>query len=518
MNFPMIFIAITILFTASCTSNNTALEIPPEHKAAETGHSHDAKGGHIGESGKIPTVGITVWTNKTELFLDFPVLVIGHESRFAAHFTKLDKHQAMLEGTVSVRLIRGDQDIRDKVDAPSSPGLFTLSLKPEEAGIYQLTFEIKAPTLTDKIVMNDVQVFGSIKEAQEAHPADEEDSGAITFLKEQAWKIEFQTEPVVRSEIYEVIHTSGVWKVAPSHYKTLVATTNGTVTFKSGNLLEGSRVKKGQLLMMVSSAGLTSNNLGVEIQKSKVELEQARSEYERKKQLNESKVIPKSELEKAKQKYLIAKSTYETLNAGYTEEGKQVIASTDGYIKSISVRNGAFVDQGATLLTIISQKSSLLEVQVSPSYASQLENIHDIWYQPRIGYWSNLRKNGGSIISVGREVNRDKPLLSVVAKVNDAVEVPEGSFTEAQIAIGNPATGVVIPRIALLENYGSHSVIVQMSGERFERRPVSIGKRNGSEVEITNGLSVGEVLVTKGAYQVKIASMLGQVPAHGHEH
>jgi cobalt-zinc-cadmium efflux system membrane fusion protein len=33
-----------------------------------------------------------------------------------------------------------------------------------------------------------------------------------------------------------------------------------------------------------------------------------------------------------------------------------------------------------------------------------------------------------------------------------------------------------------------------------------------------SGLKLGEVVVTKGAYQVKMASMSGQVPAHGHSH
>ncbi len=59
---------------------------------------------------------------------------------------------------------------------------------------------------------------------------------------------------------------------------------------------------------------------------------------------------------------------------------------------------------------------------------------------------------------------------------------------------------------------------MQISGEGFERRTVKIGKRNGKNVEILQGLEVGEVVVTKGAYQVKMASMSGSTPAHGHEH
>jgi len=478
-------------------------------------HAHDAAGGHINEGIEIPTVAATIWTDKMELFVEFPALIVGNTSRFAAHFTQLEKHQPVREGTVTVSLIKGINGIRHTVEVPSSPGLFTPSLQPKAAGVYQLVFDIKTPTLTDRIVINDVRVFASIEGAKKVL-GDEEDGGAIAFLKEQAWKIEFQTAPVVKGEIYNVIRTSGVWKVSQSDHKTLVATTNGTVAFKSGNLTKGSKVKKGQVLMTISSEGLTANNLSAEIRKAKADFEQARLEYERKKQLYESRIVAKAEFEQVELKYQVSKSTYETLSAGYSANGKQVVVPFDGYIKSLSIGNGAFVEQGAALLMITNHHSSLLEVQVSPSYAAQLNNIYDLWYQPKAGIWSSLNKTGGIILSIGKEVKSDKPLLPVFAEVNDLVEMPEGSFTEVQVAFGNPVKVLTIPESALLEDYGNYSVIVQLSGENFERRPIVIGKRNGSAVEIIDGLKVGEVVVTKGAYQVKMASMSGQVPAHAH--
>jgi len=486
--------ALIIIFLTSCTTKNTSSE--------------------QSDPMEIPTVSATVWTDKTELFVEYPALIVGNSSQFAAHFTILEKHQPAREGSVTVSLIKGDKGVRHTVDGPSSPGIFKPTLQPEEAGVYQLVFDLKTPSLTDRIVMNDIRVFTSIEEAMK-NMGDEE-SGAISFLKEQAWKIEFQTAPVIQDEIYDVISTSGVWKVSPSDYKTLVATTNGSVTFITRNLTGGSKVKKGQVLMTVSSAGLTSNNLSAQIKEAKADYEQSKSAYERKKQLYESKIVPKAEFEQVERKYQVAKSTYETLIAGYSAGGKQVVVPFDGYVKSIAVDNGDFVEQGAALVMITSHQSSLLETQVSPSYASQLHSIHDVWYQARRGYWSSLKNTGGSILSVGKEVESDKPLLSIFAKINEVVEMPEGSFTEVQLTFGNPVKVPVIPESTLLEDYGNYSVIVQVSGESFERRQVTIGKRNGSEVEIKSGLEVGEVVVTKGAYQVKMASMSGQVPAHEH--
>ncbi len=484
----------------------------------EQGHAHDATGGHITEGEEMPTVDATIWTEKTELFVEFPALVVGNSSRFAAHFTFMDKHKPVREGNVTVSLIKGDKGIRHTVDAPSSPGIFRPILQPKEAGIFQLIFDIKTPTLSDRIVLNDVRVFASVEEAVEVLGEEESDDGSITFLKEQAWKIDFQTALAELDEVYEMIPTSGIWKVSPSDYKTLPAPVSGTVTFRGNSLNEGSKVRKGQVLMSVSSANLTSNNMDAQIKMAKANFDQAKSSYERKQKLFESKIVSKAEFEQEKQKYLVAKSRYETLSAGYGANGKQVIVPFDGYIKSLVVNNGAFVEEGASLLTITSHKSSLLEAQVSSSIASKLNSIFDVWYQPKEGKWSSLNATGGKILSIGKEVESDKPLLSIFSEINDVVEMPEGSFTEVQLSIGKPKNSTVIPTSSLLEDYGSYSVIVELSGESFERRPVTIGRKNGNLVEITSGLEVGEMVVSIGAYQVKMAAMSGAVPAHGHDH
>ncbi|MEN7548755.1 efflux RND transporter periplasmic adaptor subunit [Rapidithrix thailandica] len=501
-----IIIVLLSLIVFSCQS-------PEDH-----GHSHDEAGGHPHEDEGKPAVDYTIWTNETELFVEFPALVVGETSRFAAHFTELNGHQPVREGSVTVSLIRGDKGIRHTVDAPSSPGIFGPTLQPKEAGLYQLVFELKTPTYSDRIVLNSIPVFATVKEAELTLGSEEEKDNAITFLKEQAWKMEFQTAPAVRKKIYQTIRTSGIWKIAPSDYQTLVAPASGRVSFGAGVLTEGGLVKNGQVLMNISSAGLTSNNLSAEIQKAKADYEQAKSEYERKKELYNSKIVPKAELERVEQKYLVAKTNYETLSRGYSAGGKQITAPINGYIKSVQAANGGFVEQGDALVTVTSHKSSILQVQVSPQYSADLQNIQNLWYQPKAGKWSSLNEKDGKILSVGKEVASNQPLISVFAEVNEEVEMPEGSFTEAQLAVGNSTESLVVPLSCLMEDYGNYSVIVQLSGESFERRNVILGKRNGSEVEIIKGLSLDDVVVTKGAYQVKMASMSGQAPAHGHAH
>lgn len=487
-----------------------------KHKG-DLGQANNPKGSTPTSDVEIPRLDYTMWTDNTELFVEFPALVVGKTSRFAAHFTILNKHQPVREGAVTVSLIKDGKGIRNTVDSPSSPGIFSPVIQPKEAGVYQLVFDIKTPNYTDNIVIRNVQVFANINEAIETLGISEDD-GSISFLKEQAWKIDFQTALVINSEIYEIINTSGVWKPSAGSTKSLVANVNGVVNFAVNNLTEGAKVKRSQLLINLSSKGMSSNNLNTEIANAKANYEQVKSEFERKRELFESKIVPKSEFEKIGRNFLVAKSNYETLSSGVSELGKEIRAPFDGYIKSISVSNGDYVEQGKQLVSIGTQQSLVLETQVAPNYGLTRDNIKEIWYLTKDGEWSAISASGGSVLSISKDVELEKPFISVYAEVNEKIYMPKGSVTEVQIAMGNGNLTATIPEKALLEDYGSFSVIVQLSGESFERRPVKIGKRNGENVEILQGLDLGEVVVTIGAYQVKMASMSGSTPAHGHEH
>ncbi|WP_339703013.1 hypothetical protein [Algoriphagus aquimarinus] len=46
----------------------------------EEDHAHNANGGHVEEAAEIPTLDATVWTDKTELFVEYPALVVGATS------------------------------------------------------------------------------------------------------------------------------------------------------------------------------------------------------------------------------------------------------------------------------------------------------------------------------------------------------------------------------------------------------------------------------------------------------
>ena len=73
-----------------------------------------------------------------------------------------------------------------------------------------------------------------------------------------------------------------------------------------------------------------------------------------------------------------------------------------------------------------------------------------------------------------------------------------------------------VPKEAVLTEGGRPYVFVQLGGESFARRFVDIATRDGDMVGVRSGLKPGERVVTKGAYDVQLASAAGGLPAEGH--
>jgi multidrug efflux pump subunit AcrA (membrane-fusion protein) len=59
---------------------------------------------------------------------------------------------------------------------------------------------------------------------------------------------------------------------------------------------------------------------------------------------------------------------------------------------------------------------------------------------------------------------------------------------------------------------------VQVSGETFQKRELKVGIRDSGFVQVLEGIKAGERVVTKGAYAIRLSSISGVIPAHGHAH
>ena len=464
------------------------------------------------------SVAYTVYSARTELFVEFKPLVVGQLSSFAAHFTKLGENfTAIDEGSVMVSLIVEEKGIRQTSEQPASPGIFRLALKPVAAGTGRLIFDIKTSEYTDRIVIDSVAVFQDQASIGNG-PMPGSHDGAISFLKEQAWKIEFANQKIQPQTYHEVIKASGQLSAHPSDEQVLTAKSNGVVRW-NGEVVPGASVTQGQQLFVLAAGNVTQGNVESQYREAKVNFEKAKADLERVQPLLADKIISRKDYLEIKNRYDQARIQFDIIGRNYAHGGQAIRSPTTGFIKQISVRSGEYVQTGQPLAVITKDLSLQLEADVPLRFAPQLPFIaeanfktlhHDSIY--------STRQLNGRVISYGKALTNNTSLLPIYFSLsNDGTLIP-GEAVEVYLKSTPIEDALVVPERAIMEEQGNYYVYVQLAGESFEKREIKIGARDGTSVQIVSGLDAGERVVTKGAYMIKLASQSGSVPSHGHEH
>jgi membrane fusion protein, heavy metal efflux system len=489
-----------------------------KHEHGEGTHTHGDET-HAPHGPELEPFAFTIWTKKSELFVEFPPLIVGKESRFAAHFSEMVNFKALQAGEVSVRLRKGTQSAKENsVSAPSSPGIFRPAITPDKEGVYDLDFFLKTASFSDTITISDLTVYPNAAAAMAANPSQPE-GDEVSFLKEQAWKIDFAIEQVKRQPIREVIHTSGEIQPVKGEEKIIAAKSSGIVFFKSKNLQEGRDVRAGEGLFSISSKGLLQSNMEEKFQVAKARVENTKANFERAENLLKEQIIGQKEYERRKMEYSISEAEFQTLTGSYNAGGQSVTATMTGIVKNVMVSDGQFVEEGTPLIEITSNRRLLLQAEVSQSHLPKLRMIKSAnfktSYQKEV---QSIDDYNGKLISYGKVIEQGRHFIPVLFELDNLHELIPGSFVELFLLTNLIEKELVISKSALMQDYSLNYVYVQTGGESFEKREVKLGVDDGVNIQILSGVTEGEWVVTEGAYQIKMASMSSTIPAHGHEH
>ncbi len=499
------------IFILSIVISVIAFSCTNEHGHSHAHDEHD----HAIEA---EALAYTVWTKKTELFVEFKPLIVGQTSTFAAHFSDMKGFKSINQGSVTVSLIKNGKGIRHTVDAPSSPGIFRPALHPKEKGVYQLVFDIQTDELSDKIVLDSVFVYENINRAISANPSEPE-GNEISFLKEQAWKIDFAIEQIKQEPIQQVIKTSGVIETMPGDESIIIAKTSGIVLFNTGSTFIGNEVVSKEQLFTISGKGMTDNNIESRFAISETEFEKASTDYERGKKLVREKIISQKAFDELKSIFDIAKTKHNTIVANYGNGGHQIKAPFVGYIKDILVNEGQFVQNGEPLAILAKNKKLMLRADVSQNYFKDLALVNSAnfktSYDPSV---YSIEEFNGKLMSYGKNVSSQSNYIPVYFEIDNKEELLPGSYLDVFLKTKSIENALVVSKSAIMEDYENYYVYVQTAGESFEKRDVTIGVKDGKRVQLLSGVNEGEWIVTKGAYQIKVASMSSTIPAHGHSH
>ena len=353
-------------------------------------------------------------------------------------------------------------------------------------------------------------------EEEEAHAHGHEAHGAVVFKKQDAEAIGLQTRIMQPGVFSEVIKTSGQIQSAQGTETVLVATVPGVVTLGDTRFVDGTSVRKGQPVLTLASNALSDGDVAIRVKNAYLT---AKREFERMEQLVGDKIVSQKDYEQARLAYENAKVAYDAINGKQSVRGVAVTAPMNGFLKNILVKEGDYVTVGQPLATISQNSRLVLRADVSEKNYARLPMIRSAHFKtPYDDKVYKLDELGGRLLSYGKSSGNNSFYIPVLFEFDNKGAVIAGSYVEVYL-LGKPMEQVLsVPVSALVEEQGLYCVYLRLDEDCYKKQYVTLGADNGEAVQILSGLKAGDEVVTKGAYQIKLASASNAIPAHTHHH
>lgn len=347
------------------------------------------------------------------------------------------------------------------------------------------------------------------EEEGEHHHAD-----AIVLSPEKAAAAGVVADTVRLAEFSGVVPVSGRVLPASGDETTVSATIAGIVKL-ARPITDGASVGRGTPLFAISTASLPDGDV---TQRASVAYQAAKTEYERAQKLIEDHLISQKEFTAAKAEYDKARLAYNAVaNAG--RGGVTISAPVSGYVKDLMVKDGDFVEIGQPLMTLTQNRNMYLRAEVAEKDYRIISNVVSAKF--RTAYSDSvydLRDHNGRILSFGKSTDNTSSFIPVTFEFDNCSGVIPGSFAEIYLVTSEKSNVISIPVTALTEEQGVYFVYVKEDDDCYRKQEVKLGATDGQSTEITAGLTPGEVVVTKGAIHVKLASAGKSIPGHTHNH
>lgn len=284
---------------------------------------------------------------------------------------------------------------------------------------------------------------------------------------------------------------------------------------------EGDRVKKGQKLYSIDQqqSEATYKQALATLQVQKANLEKAKRDVERYRELDKQDAIAKQQVDYAEAAYSAAQQQVEaaeaTVRAVQTNvRYATIVAPFDGTIGISQVRLGASVTPGQTLLNTISSDDPVaVDIAVdqreiyrfSQLLAKGNQGKKDSTFQ--LSFNNEVYPENGKISIIDRAVDAQTGTIRMRLEFPNPNHVLRAGMSGKIRVLSTAQKSVIIPFKAVNEQLGEFFVYVADSA-KADQRKVVLGRQVGSNVIIHSGLNPGDSLITEGLQNLRQGSAI----------
>ncbi|WP_405228704.1 efflux RND transporter periplasmic adaptor subunit [Lentisalinibacter sediminis] len=259
---------------------------------------------------------------------------------------------------------------------------------------------------------------------------------------------------------------------------------------------EGQLVDEGDLLVE-----LENKEIRAELAVAEASLSESRSQYERARQLADTRAISASSLEELLAAMQVAQAQVQAARARL--ENTFVRAPFSGKIGLRRVSPGSLVNPGTVITTLDDLDPVKLEFSVPEAFLGVLRE--DVAVSARSPALQG-RQFRGRIDSVDTRldpVSRSILVRAILQNEDDLLK--PGMFLTVALQMRRSDI-LMAPEQAIVPERGQHYVYVVAPEDRAARRQVELGQRIPGAVEIVSGLVPGDRVITEGTQKVREGS------------
>jgi len=292
---------------------------------------------------------------------------------------------------------------------------------------------------------------------------------------------------------------------------------------------EGQEVNRGELLFTIDPRPPRAalNQAEANLARDQAQLNNARREYGRQKNLLESKLISPDDFDKAEAALKALEGTVladqaAITNAALNVEFTQIRAPIDGRAGGLLVHAGNIVQAGSDVLVTLNQLRPIYVAFAVPE--QHLAEIKARLAEGKLSVEASVpglaQRPRGELSFVDNAVDASTgqiPLKAAFANPDNALW--PGQFVAVVLKLKELPGAVVVPAPAVQSGQSGDFVYVVKPDQTVEMRPVKTGVAHEGETVVERGLGAGETVVTDGQLRlvpgakVSVRSGLAPTPA-----
>jgi membrane fusion protein (multidrug efflux system) len=269
--------------------------------------------------------------------------------------------------------------------------------------------------------------------------------------------------------------------------ETIEITSTVTEAVTAINFTDGERVEKGDVLVEMASGEEKA-----QLDQAQAVVAEARQQLNRVRALAKDGVAPKATLDQRQRDYDSAQGRLREVQSKL--KNYLIAAPFSGVLGLRNISVGALVQPGTKITTLDDDSVMKLDFSVPSVFLADLKIGTPIVARARE---FNDREFKGIVASLDSQI--DPVTRSIVVRAvlpNEEHLLKPGLLMSVEL-FNNQRNAVMIPEESLIPEGRENYVLVVVDG-KIDKRKVTIGMRKPGNVEITDGLTEGEKIVTHG--------------------